>query len=144
MVKPRRDISMRNIFRRESIVDPRNNIVAILLDARGHVKQRRTFYGKNLVTNTGDQWYAEAAVAAGSVITPAGMTLGSSAVAPAKSDISVGSVITSGSADIDSGYPRTDDNDADNTGAGADIGAGQVRSAAGLRGCGRAWRKCPG
>lgn len=112
---------MRRALRAESPIDPRNNIVAVLVGADGRVKARRTIYGKNLVTDGGDQWYAEAAVAAGSVMNIAGMNLGSSAVAPAKGNTNVGSIIPLGSVAIDSGYPRTADNDADNTGAGADI-----------------------
>lgn len=106
--------------KRESLVDPRNNIVAVLLDSRGRVKQQATFYGKNLVTNSGDQFYAEAAVASGSVLTVAGMRLGTTATAPAKTDTDVGGAAI-GSVAIDSGYPRTADNDGDNTGAGADV-----------------------
>lgn len=112
---------MRKALLKERIIDPRNNIVAVLLDSKGRIKARETFYGKNLVTNGGDQWYAEAAVAAGSVMLIGGMNLGSSAVAPAKGDTNVGSIIANGSVAIDSGYPRTADNDADNTGGGADI-----------------------
>lgn len=108
-------------LRRESIVDPRNNIVAVLSGPDGRVKERRTIYGKNLVTDGGDQYYAEAAVAVGSVMLIAGMNLGSSAAAPVKGDTNVGSVIANGSVAIDSGYPRTADTDTDNTGAGADI-----------------------
>lgn len=107
--------------RKDPIVNTKNNIVAVLYGPDGRVKERHTFYGKNLVTNVGDQYYAEAIVASGSVITPAGMRVGSSAVAPTKTDTSVGSVVASGSVATDSGYPRTADNDADNTGGGADI-----------------------
>lgn len=96
-----------------------NNIVAVLIDKDGNVKQR--WEGRNLVTDGGDQYYAEAIVAAGSVMIIAGMNLGSSAVAPAKGNTNVGSIIANGSAAIDSGYPRTADNDSDNTGGGADF-----------------------
>ena len=111
---------MLNRLRKGSIIDPRNNIVCVLIGPDGEVKDRRVF-GANLVTDNGDQWYAEAAVASGSVLTVAGMRLGSSAVAPAKANTDVGSAIANGSVAIDSGYPRTADNDADNTGGGADI-----------------------
>jgi hypothetical protein len=103
---------MRKHLREESVVDPRNNIVAVLVGPDGRVKARQTWYGANIVTNTGDQYYAEAAVASGSVMSVVAMRLGSSAVAPTKSDTDVGSPIPNGSAAIDSGYPRTADNDA--------------------------------
>jgi len=115
---------MRKLFRRlseEPIVNNKNNIVAVLVGQDGAIKERRVFEGKNLVTNGGDQYYAEAIVAAGSVMLIGGMNLGSSAVAPTKTDTNVGSIVAGGSAAIDSGYPRTADNDADNSGAGADI-----------------------
>lgn len=116
---------MRSLFKRldeEPIVNNKNNIVAVVIGPDGKVKERRQwFFGKNLVTDGGDQYYAEAIVASGSVMIIAGMNLGSSAVAPAKGNTNVGSIIANGSAAISSGYPRTSDPDADNTGAGADI-----------------------
>lgn len=95
-----------------------NNIVLVLEDVRSG--RKRKAFGRNLVTNDGDQFYAEAIVASGSVLLVAGMNLGSSAVAPTKTDTNVGSIVANGSAATDSGYPRTADNDADNTGAAAD------------------------
>lgn len=114
---------MLKIFERGSVAEAKpqrlNNIVAVLDNqATGH---KRRFYGRNIVTNDGDQYYAEAAVGAGTVLTVQGMNLGTSATAPSKTDTNVLGIIAGGSAIIDSGYPRTADNDSDNTGAGADI-----------------------
>lgn len=115
---------MRSLFKRHSeqpLVNSKNNIVAVLIGSDGKVKERHVFEGKNLVTDGGDQYYAEAIVASGSVMIIGGMNLGSAATAPAKGNTNVGSIIANGSAAISSGYPRTADPDSDNTGGGADI-----------------------
>mgnify|MGYP001577440049 CR=1 FL=1 len=108
--------------RRDPVVMPalrENNIIGVLENVISG--RRRRFYGRNLVTNDGDQYYAEAITASGTILTVAGMNLGSSAVAPAKGDLNVGSIIANGSVAIDSGYPRANDADADNTGAGVKV-----------------------
>ena len=73
------------------------------------------FTGKNLVTNDGDQYYAEAVVNSES-FPVLGMRLGSDPASAdvAKTDTDVNSFLTGSNQDIDAGYPMTDDTDGDN------------------------------
>ena len=99
------------------------NVVAVLKDLIGGVHW--LYPGKNIVTNDGDTYYAQMAVgetptddfaAAG-----AGLRLGTSNTAPAKTDTDVTTFGTDGDIVATSAYPKTNDGDADNTGAGVDI-----------------------
>lgn len=76
--------------------------------------------GKNIVTNDGDQYYAEGAVGTPSW-SVAGMRLGTGTTAPAKTDTDVTTLLSGSEKAIDTGYPTTNDTDPDNTGAGVDI-----------------------
>lgn len=79
--------------------------------------------GMNIVTNDGDQFYAQAAASE----TPTddfpagGFRLGTAATAPTKADTDVTTEDAAGRKAIDATYPRTADPDGDNTGAGVDI-----------------------
>lgn len=81
--------------------------------------------GLNIVTNDGDLYYAQSAVAE----TPtddfdaagAGWRLGTSATAPTKSDTDVTTEDSAGRKATDGTYPQTNDADGDNTGSGVDI-----------------------
>jgi carbon monoxide dehydrogenase subunit G len=94
------------------------NIVALLKDEK--TGRTRLIPGVNIVTNDGDQYYAEAAAGTPSW-SVAGMRLGTNNTSPTKSDSDVTAFLSGSGKGIDSGYPKTDDDDADNTGAGADI-----------------------
>ena len=73
------------------------------------------FFGKNIVTNDGDQFYAEASMGSESW-SVVGMRLGSDPASAdvAKDDTDVNSFLTGTQQLIDSGYPMTDDTDSDN------------------------------
>lgn len=74
----------------------------------------------NIVTNDGDQYYAEAAVGAPSW-SVAGMRLGTGTAAPTKADTDVTTFLNGSGKAVDANYPMTNDTDPDNTGAGIDI-----------------------
>lgn len=79
--------------------------------------------GVNIVTNAGDVYYAQRSVGEtpDDDFTAGGLRLGDDNTAPTKADTDVTNFLaTSGHAE-DATYPKTDDPDADNTGAGVDI-----------------------
>ena len=79
--------------------------------------------GKNIVTNEGDLFYAQKAMGE----TPTtnfltgGLRLGTGTTSPAKTDTDVTTLVASSGKAITSGYPKTNDSDADNTGKGTDV-----------------------
>lgn len=81
--------------------------------------------GANIVTNDGDTYYAQSAAGE----SPdddfdganSGLRLGSSNTAPTKSDTDVNTFLTGSAHALDSGYPKTDDDDGSNSGAGVDV-----------------------
>ena len=77
---------------------------------------------KNLVTDNGDLYYAEAAMGSESW-TPTGFRMGTDPASAdvAKADNDVNSFATGTNQLTDAGYPKTNDDDGDNTGAGTDI-----------------------
>jgi hypothetical protein len=103
------------------------NIWAVLENVK--TGEKRKFHTHNIVTNAGDEYYAERAAAETPNFTVAGMRLGTNAgspSAPQKTDVKLqtttGSSLLVGSEKaIDGGYPKSNDDDTDNPGAGADI-----------------------
>ncbi|HEU4895116.1 MAG TPA: hypothetical protein VFT85_04705, partial [Acidimicrobiia bacterium] len=92
--------------------------------------QKRTYVSKNIVTDAGDLYYAQR----GSAETPTNFTSGATfdgimelyngaSSAPAKSNnrSNLTGLVTGSAKAMDSTYPKTNDGDADNTGAGTDI-----------------------
>jgi len=84
-------------------------------------------YAKNIVTNDGDLYYAQKSVG-GTPTTDFGgsdgrMELRTGSATPAKAHVysDVTTPVTASRKAKDSGYPKTADDDSDNTGAGADI-----------------------
>ncbi len=75
--------------------------------------------GRNIVTNNGDKYYAQKAVGETPTndFTAGGLRMGSSATAPTKADNDVTTFLTGTGKVEDATYPKTNDNDADNTGA---------------------------
>jgi hypothetical protein len=75
----------------------------------------RRYFGKNLVTNDGDEYYATSVPGSASwdVV---GMRLGSDPASAdvAKGDTDVASFLSGTNQLLDAGYPMTDDNDSDN------------------------------
>ena len=84
-------------------------------------------YAKNIVTNDGDLYYAQKSVG-GTPTTDFGgsdgrMELRTGSATPAKAHVysDVTTPVTASRKAKDSGYPKTADDDSDNTGAGTDI-----------------------
>lgn len=108
----------------------RGTIVAVLTDEK--TGEKRTFVTHNIVTNDGDLFYAERAV---NTAVPTNFTDGAGAFdgimelyngasgAPAKGNdrSNLTGLVTGSAQAMDSGYPKVNDADADNTGAGVDI-----------------------
>lgn len=101
------------------------NVSAVLTHEDG---SKDIYYGKNIVTDQGDRYYASTIVGTLAHLNTTAdfrgtgyMRLGTSLTAATKSDTDVGSFIANGSVALDSTYPKVSDTDSDNTGAGADI-----------------------
>ncbi len=108
-------------------VELRGSVVFVLKNEE--TGEKRTFHSKNIVTNDGDIYYAEAGALASPTNTFGNsgtgiMILGTAGNAPAK-DSNFGDFTTEAAAGArkswDSTYPLVDDPDGDNTGAGVDI-----------------------
>ncbi len=97
------------------------NVIAILQNI--HTGGRILIPGKNIVTNDGDLYYAQKAVGASITddFTAGGLRLGTSNTAVGKTDTDVTTFGSDGDIAESSGYPKVNDGDADNTGAGTDI-----------------------
>lgn len=104
------------------LVEKHQNVLAVL---RRSCDKPVLIPACNIVTTTGDRFYAEQACgqtpnvnygAAG-----AGLRLGSSNTAPSKSSTDVTTFLSGTGKAIDAGYRKTNDDDADNTGAGTRI-----------------------
>ena len=116
------------------MIDPKNNICVVLKKADG---TKQWFYGASIVTNDGDIYYAKLACSETpatdedfrAVASGAGATCilnnPSSADTLAKTDAYqhvLTPIVTSGAQkDASSNYPKTNDGDSDNTGAGTDV-----------------------
>jgi|GEM_PF-1317076 hypothetical protein len=94
------------------------NVAAVLRNV--HTGAFRVVFGANLVTNDGDQYYAEAAVGSPSW-SVAGMRLGTEATVAEKTDTDVGTFLAGSGKAPKATYPKTGDADTDNTGAGVDV-----------------------
>ena len=94
------------------------NVVAVLINEKTGRKQ--FIEGKNLVTDDGDQYYAEGAVGSPSKAM-VGFQLGSDPASAdvAKGDTDVNSYLANKATDVT--YPQTSDNDTDNTSGGMDV-----------------------
>lgn len=96
--------------------------MAVLTKANGDVDRIELV---NIVTDQGDRYYAQL----GAVESPtvnfrasgAGLRLGTGSATPGKGDSDVTTFLTGSAHAVKSGYPRTNDSDGDNTGAGVDI-----------------------
>lgn len=98
-------------------------VLAVLEDyTTGEV---RYIKGHNIVTNSGDAYYAQMATGD----TPdndfdaasGGLRLGSDSSAPTKADGDLNTLLAGTQHTLDAGYDTTNDGDSDNTGAGIDI-----------------------
>ena len=106
-------------------INPDLNICIVKENSSG---EKTWFYGKNIVTNDGDLYYAQQAVETGSPTSDFGgasgrMELRTGSATPAKAHVysDVTTPITASRKVIDSTYPLVNDSDSDNTGSGTDI-----------------------
>ncbi len=104
------------------------NCIAVLSNIKTGSKE--LFFAENLVTNGGDQYYAEGGVGSPSVAMQ-GMHLGSDPASGdvAKGDTDVNSYLASKA--IDATYPQTSDGDTDNTSGAVDTVTWRVSFTAG-------------
>lgn len=99
-------------------------VLAVLKNKKtGNIK---IIHGVNIVTNDGDVYYAQSACGETPTddfdhATNAGLRLGSDNTAPTKSDTDVTTFLTGSDHVIDGTYPKSNDGDSDNTGAGVDV-----------------------
>lgn len=103
------------------VVRKHQNVLALL----GTPEGRRLIPASNIVTNTGDLYYAQ--MSAGETVTTddfgaSGRMELATAGTPGKSaTTSSFTLVTTSRKVLDASYPTTDDSDTDNTGAGTDI-----------------------
>jgi len=98
-------------------------VIAILENKKtGH---KRIIHGLNVITNDGDKYYAQSAVAEAPTDdfdgASSGLRLGSDNTAPDKADDDVTTFLAGSGHALDATYPKTADPDGDNSGAGVDI-----------------------
>ena len=107
-------------------INPDLNICVVKTNTK--TGEKSWHYGKNIVTNDGDLYYAQQAVETGSPTSDFGgsngrMELRTGSATPAKADVftQVTTPIPTTIQEIDSTYPKVNDGDSDNTGSGTDI-----------------------
>lgn len=103
-------------------VPKRRNILAVVVNERGRI----LIPASNIVTDEGDKFYAQKAAGETTTYNFANLYLSTSAWDagnPAKTSTTdnLASVISGSEKAPSAGYPKTNDTDADNTGAGVDI-----------------------
>lgn len=96
------------------------NVVAIL-GKENQMFPTKLVYAKNLVTDDGDLYYAQLGAGEAADNSYVGMRLGTGVTSTSKSDTDVETENSAGRKALDATYPKTNDLDADNTGAGTDI-----------------------
>ncbi len=95
---------------------------ALLVLTNHKTGEVRKIWGRNIVTNAGDVWYAQSACGESPTNAFANLYLaGGGPVDVAKDDDYSDYSYITGEKAVTEGYPKTDDADADNTGAGVDI-----------------------
>ena len=93
------------------------NVVAIL--KRGN--KTKYIPGANIVTNDGDLYYAQRGAGETPTNTYVGFRLGTDNTTPTKTDTDVTTFLSGSGKNTDATYPKTNDGDSDNTGAGTDV-----------------------
>lgn len=96
------------------------NVVAIL-GKEGQLFPTKLVYAKNLVTDDGDLYYAQKSAGETADSAYVGMRLGTGIISTSKADTDVTTENSAGRKVLDATYPKTNDLDPDNTGAGLDI-----------------------
>ena len=106
-------------------INPDLNIC--IVKTNGETGEKTWYHAKNIVTNDGDLYYAQKSVAETPTSDFGGsdgrMELRTVSATPAKAHVysDVTTPVTASRKAKDSGYPKTADDDSDNTGAGTDI-----------------------
>lgn len=116
-------------FKRGVELDADNNICAVKTTFDGvEAVDKSWHYGANLVTDDGDIYYAikaqsQTALGANANFGSGRLELRTGSATPAKANTytSVTTPVTTSRKVFDSNYPKTNDTDADNTGAGLDV-----------------------
>jgi len=98
-------------------------VVAVLENKK--TGKKKIIHGLNIVTDKGDKYYAQSAVAEAPTDdfdgASSGLRLGSDNTAPTKADDDVTTFLATSAHALDATYPKTNDDDGDNTGSGLDI-----------------------
>jgi len=98
-------------------------VIAVLENKK--TGKKKIIHGFNIVTDKGDKYYAQSAVAEAPSddfdAVAGGLRLGSDNTAPTKADNDVTTFLAGSAHALDATYPLTDDPDADNSGKGVDI-----------------------
>jgi hypothetical protein len=104
------------------LIDGRTGICNVVSILRNVITgKERVIFGANIITNDGDQYYAEAAVGSPSVFTVAGIRLGTGVDAPTKTDSDVKTFLAGSGKATKVTYPKSNDDDGDNTGKGVKV-----------------------
>jgi hypothetical protein len=111
---------MHNRLKERLNIAPHDALLVLINHETGAV---RRIWGKNIVTNEGDKWYAQASCSEVPTNTFANLYLATAGPGtPGKTDDYADFTVHAGSEKAKTaGYPKTNDGDADNTGAGVDI-----------------------
>lgn len=111
----------------EIMADERISIIGKVVAVLENKKtgKKRIIHGLNVVTDKGDKYYAQSAVAEAPTDdfdgASSGLRLGSDNTAPTKADDDVTTFLSGSDHGLDATYPLTADPDGDNSGAGVDI-----------------------
>ena len=81
----------------------------------------RRYFGKNIVTNSGNRWYAARGALAASGFQVLGMKIGIGSTAVTSTDTDVQTSFASCFHSLDAGYPLLSDTDTDNTSAASNV-----------------------
>lgn len=114
----------RNLGKKIKLLDGREEVCNIIIIKENvNTGREQLIFGANIVTASGDKYYAEKAAGQTASWSPSAMRLGYGSAAPTKNDTDVTSYPASGGwvKAIDSTYPKTSDTDADNTGSGVNV-----------------------
>ena len=105
---------------KENVSVKGTKIVAVITRGDG---RKEIYETSNIVTYAGENYYAQ--MAAGETptndFTAGGMLLGTGTTTPTQEDTSVTTVISGSGKALRSGYPKSNDNDSDNTGADTNV-----------------------
>lgn len=118
-------------FPKHEEIAVRGEVIAVLTDVK--TGKKRVFRTHNIVTDAGDLYYAQNAAGESPTNAFDQMELGdSSSSAPGKSSTTSSiNLIASTAKAVASTYPKTNDGDSDNTGAGVDVVTWQFNWTAG-------------